>query len=441
MLDGPAQSVATSHMQAEGKGSAAARAGPADPVAQRGHGGARRPCGAAGAVTAPTGAGGGGVPRRLLLAGSATTGAGALPGAPAPAAGRGGPDRALAILSPERLEAEARAALPPAVYDWIAGGAGAELTMRGNRAALDAAAITPRMLTGAGPPELSLTLLGQRLAHPVMVCPMAMHGVAHPRAEAATAAGAAAAGALFIAPMAATVSLEEAAAAAGPGAPRWLQIYVPRDRAIALDLAARAEAAGCSALVVTVDAPVPAFRERDLASGFAPPSDLVAGNQRPGYSQALLGGTDAELSWDDIAWLAARTRLPLVLKGILSPRDAAQAVGAGAGAVFVSSHGGRQLDGVPAAFEALPRCAAAVDGRVPVLMDSGVRRGLDVLKALAAGAQAVAVGRPVWWGLTLGGAAGVRSVLERVLAELASAMRLAGCASLSEVTPALLRGD
>jgi 4-hydroxymandelate oxidase len=375
------------------------------------------------------------LPRRGVLAGTVAAAGG---GGGAAAATATGPERLLRIASPERLEAEAREALPPAVYDWIAGGGGAELTARRNRVALDAATITSRLLTGAGPPDLSLTLLGQRLAHPVMVCPMGLHGVAHPRGEVATAEGAAASGALFMAPMLATFGLEDSAAAGGP---RWLQLYVPRDRAIALDLAARAEAAGYAALVLTLNALSPAFRERDIAHGYGPPRTLALGNERPGYSHALIGGTDPSLTWDDVAWLQARTRLPLVLKGILSPRDAARATAMGVGAVYVSSHGGRQLDGTPSAFEALPRCVAAVEGRVPVLMDSGIRRGIDALKALAAGATAVGLGRPVWWGLTLGGAAGVRSVLERLVAELASAMRLAGCARLAEATPELLSGE
>jgi 4-hydroxymandelate oxidase len=225
----------------------------------------------------------------------------------------------------------------------------------------------------------------------------------------------------------------------GPGAPRWFQLYLPRDRGIALDLAARAKAAGYGALVVTVNAPVAAaFRERDLGNGFVLPPALVAGNDRPGYAHRLIGGTDAALRWADIEWFAARAGLPLVLKGILAAGDAARAVQAGVGAIIVSSHGGRQFDGAPAAFGALPGCVAAVEGRLPVLMDSGIRRGVDAMRALAAGASAVCLGRPVWWGLALGGGLGVKSVLDRVVRELATAMRLAGCASLGEVTPDLL---
>jgi isopentenyl diphosphate isomerase/L-lactate dehydrogenase-like FMN-dependent dehydrogenase len=341
----------------------------------------------------------------------------------------------LRITSIEALEAAARAVLPSGTYDWIAGGAGAELTQRRNRAALDAATITPRLLTGVGPPDLSLSLLGQALAHPVLVAPMGLQGVAHPEGELATAQGAAAAGALFCAPLVATRSLEAVAAAGGP---RWFQLYLPRDRGMALDLAARAAAAGYTALVPTLDAPIAAFRERDLAQDFTLPAALGRGNDRPGYAHPLLGGTDAMLSWADLAWFIARTPLPVVPKGVLAAADARRAVEAGAAALIVSSHGGRQFDGAPAAFEALPRCVAAVAGRVPVLMDSGPRRGLDVLKALAAGATAVPIGRPVWWGLALGGAEGVQAVLGRIVAELGVAMRLAGCGALRDLTPELL---
>ncbi len=373
------------------------------------------------------------LPRRGLLLASGLAGLG-----PASAAG---PEQALAFAGPEALEAAAQAALPAPVHDWIAGGAGAETTQRRNREALTAATVTPRLLTGAGPAELGLTLLGQLLPHPVLVAPMGLQGLAHPRGELAAAAGAAAAGALFMAAMVATHGLEAIAAAAeqaAPGAPRWFQMYVPRDRGIALDLARRAAAAGYGALVLTLDAPVGAWRERNLGHGFTLPAALGSGNDRPEYPHRLLGGTDADLTWADVEWLRARAGLPLVLKGILAPRDAIRAIEAGAAAIIVSSHGGRQFDGAPASLAVLPRIVEAVAGRLPVLLDSGPRRGLDVLKALAAGATAVAIGRPVWWGLALGGGAGVRSVLERIVAELAIAMRLAGCGSLAEVTPDLL---
>lgn len=379
--------------------------------------------------------------RHLLAAGPAAPALAASPQA-APSQGPG-PERTLRIVSPERLEAEARGVLPPAVYDFIAGGAGAELTARASRAALDAATITPRMLTGAAgsQPDLSLTLLGAALRHPVLVAPMGLQGLAHPRGEVATAEGAAAAGALFMPAMVATRSLEAVAQAMPPAAPRWFQLYLPRDRGVARDLAARAKAAGYGALVVTVDAPVgAAFRERDLANGFVVPPALAAGSDRPGYAHALIGSTDAGLTWDGLEAFIGDAGLPVVVKGILAARDGSRAVAAGAAAIIVSSHGGRQFDGARPAFAALPHCVRVIEGRVPVLMDSGIRRGVDVLKALAAGATAVCLGRPVWWGLALGGAPGVKSVIDRVVTELATAMRLAGCADLAGVTSELLDG-
>ncbi len=350
--------------------------------------------------------------RRSLL------GAGAvLAAAPAP-----GPDRPIAPASPAALAREARAMLPRAVADWVAGGAAGGAGLRRNRAALEAATLTPRLLTGAGLPDLSVTLFGQPLALPVFVCPFGLQGLLHPEGEIAMARGAAAAGALVILPMVATHSLEETAAAT-PGAARWFQIYPPEDRGVLLDLAQRAEAAGCSALVLTLDAPVAAVRERDLANAFAPPLALGAGNDRLGYGRPLMGITNPAFGREDLAWLAARTRLPLVLKGVLHPEDA---MAEGAAGVIVSSHGGRQVGSAPASFSVLPRVAQAVGRQRLVVMDSGIRRGEDVVKAMAAGAAAVGIGRPAAWALALGGAAGVRSLLERLGAEVTATLRMLG---------------
>lgn len=330
-------------------------------------------------------------------------------------------------------EEQAARVLPRGVADWIAGGAGGEAALRRNRAALEAATITPRVLTGAGPAELWLRLAGIDLPHPIGIAPFGLHGLMHPEAEAATARGAG--GALFIVPMVATLSLE-AVAAASPGAPRWMQIYLQADHGATRDLAARARAAGYGALVVTLSAPVAAWRERDIANGFSPDPARGNGNDRPGYARPLQGGTDPAPTWRDIEALQ-REGLPVVLKGILHPDDAARAAAMGCG-VIVSNHGGRQMESNPASFAALPRVADAVRGRVPLLMDGGVRRGEDVLKALAAGADAVLVGRPAAWALASGGADGVRAMLDRLAAELATAMRLAGVDRLGAITPALL---
>ncbi|WP_203074122.1 alpha-hydroxy acid oxidase [Falsiroseomonas ponticola] len=337
------------------------------------------------------------------------------------------------LLATERLEAEAARVLPRGVADWIAGGAGGEAALARNRAALEAATLTPRVLTGAGPADLRRRIGGIDLPHPIGIAPFGLHGLMHPDAEAATARGAGSA--LFIVPMVATLPLE-AVAAAAPGAPRWMQIYLQADRGATRDLAARAKAAGHGALVVTLSAPVAAWRERDIANRFAPDPARGNGNDRPAYARPLQGGTDPAPTWRDIEALQ-REGMPIMLKGILHPDDAARAAGMGCG-VIVSNHGGRQMESNPASFAALPRVAAAVRGRVPLLMDGGIRRGEDVVKALAAGADAVLVGRPAAWALASGGAEGVRDLLARLAAELSTAMRLLGVERLSAIDRRLL---
>jgi len=333
----------------------------------------------------------------------------------------------------ERLESEAAAILPRGVADWIAGGAGGEAALRRNRTALEAATLTPRVLTGAGPADLRTTLAGIALPHPIGIGPFGLHGLMHRDGEAATARGAG--GALFIVPMVATVSLE-AVAAAAPGAPRWLQIYLQADRGATRDLARRAREAGYGALAVTLSAPVAAWRERDMANRFAPDPAFGRANDRPGYARPLQGGTDPAPRWSDIEDLQ-RQGLPVVLKGILHPDDAARAAAIGC-PIICSNHGGRQMESNPASFTALPRVVDAARGRVPVLMDGGIRRGEDVVKALAAGAAAVLVARPAAWALAAGGAEGVRAMLDRLVAELATAMRLVGAERLDQVDRALL---
>jgi 4-hydroxymandelate oxidase len=337
----------------------------------------------------------------------------------------------------ERLEAEATALLPRGVADWIAGGAGGEAALRRNRAALEAATLTPRVLTGAGPADLRTTLAGLVLPHPIGIAPFGLHGLMHPDGEAATARGAGAA--LFIVPMVATVSLEAVAAigpAGGAGAPRWMQIYLQADRGATRDLARRAREAGYGALVVTLSAPVAALRERDIANRFAPDPAFGGANDRPGYARPLQGGTDPAPRWSDIEALQ-REGLPIVLKGILHQDDAARAAAMGC-AIICSNHGGRQMEGNPASLTALPRVVDAARGRVPVLMDGGIRRGEDALKALASGAAAVLVARPAAWALATGVAEGVRAMLDRLVAELTTAMRLVGADRLDQLDRALL---
>ncbi|ROO52590.1 4-hydroxymandelate oxidase [Micromonospora sp. Llam0] len=349
------------------------------------------------------------------------------------------------------LRAAAGRRLDPAHDDFFAGGAGDERTVRDNEAAFDAYRVLPRVLRGAGDRDLRTQLLGETLAMPVLVAPTAFHRLAHPDGEVGSARATAAAGTLMVVSMAATTPVEKIAAAAatprpsatsGPGRPPklWFQLYPQPDLAFTESLIRRAEAAGCGALVVTVDSPVFGRRERDLRNGFLDlPDGLCCENMRDPETGKVRSITmDAGLDWRRIEWLRATTLLPIVLKGILHPADAALAVEHGADAVLVSNHGGRQLDGVPASLDALPAIVDAVAGRLPVLLDGGVRRGTDVLTALALGATAVGVGRPVLWGLAAAGEAGVRQVLELLRADLDRTLALAGAARPAEVTADLI---
>jgi 4-hydroxymandelate oxidase len=330
----------------------------------------------------------------------------------------------------------ARARTDPAAWDYQAGGAGDERSVADNRAAWDRIALMPRVLVDVAARDLSTSAFGVGLAHPIVVAPTAAHHLSHPDAERATARGAAAAGGIFTLSTISSVPLEDVASAA-PGAPRWFQLYAPSDRGAGRDLMERAAAAGYTAIAVTADLPLPGNRERDLRNGFAveigahlPPDQPV----HPDTGIVVL----PTLSWDDVAWLRSVSPLPFVLKGVLRPDDAVRAVEIGCDGVWVSNHGGRQLDTAIAASEALPRIAAVVGDRGLLVVDGGVRRGIDVLKGLALGADLVAVGRPALWGLAVDGADGVQRVIELLRDELSLAMALAGCRSLTEITPDLL---
>ncbi len=338
---------------------------------------------------------------------------------------------AVESLSLRELEEEARRRLDPAVYDFFAGGAEDEVTVRANETAFAQIGLVPRVLRGVRTRELAVTLLGRRAAQPVVIAPTAFHRLAHPDGELATARAAAKAGVIMILSMASTVPVEEIAAS---GADLWFQLYVQPDLGFTQSIVRRAEAAGCAALVVSVDSPVFGRRERDLRNGFL---DLP-----PGLACAHMDGRAiafrSDLSWDHIDWLRSVTALPIVLKGVVHPEDARLAVERGIDALAVSNHGGRQLDTVPATIELLPRVADAVGGAVPLLLDGGVRRGTDVLKALALGADAVAVGRPVLWGLAVDGEDGVARMLDLLRGELDLALALCGCCSPREVSPELI---
>jgi 4-hydroxymandelate oxidase len=336
------------------------------------------------------------------------------------------------------LEHEARARLEPAVYDFFAGGADDEVTLGANESAIAALRLLPRVLRGIGEPRLGLDLFGTKLASPVFASPTAFHKLAHPDGETATARACAAAHALYVVSMAATTSLEDVRKVA-PEAALAFQIYLQPDRGFTEALVRRAERAGVAALFVSVDSPVFGRRERDLRNGFTDlPPHLACENMRgnDGVVRSITFSSSA--SWDDIDWLRAKTDLPIVVKGIAHRDDAAIAVRLGVAAVMVSNHGGRQLDVMPAAIDLLPPIADEVAGRVPVLFDGGVRRGTDVLKALALGATAVGVGRPILWGLAAGGGEGVARVFASLDDELRRALTLCGLGSIGEASRAIV---
>jgi 4-hydroxymandelate oxidase len=341
------------------------------------------------------------------------------------------------VLTVRDFEALARDRLDPVHYDYFAGGAEDEVTLRANEAAFARIALLPRVLRGAAPVRLATTLLGTETSLPVLVAPTAFHKLADPEGERATARAAAAAGAIMVAAMASTVAIEEVAAEARKAATDpvlWFQLYLQPDLEFTEFLVRRAEAAGCRALVVTVDSPVLGHSDRNDRNGFHDlPAGLRCENLRDPRSGTTGGVRDIamspQLSWWHLDWLRGITELPIVLKGVLHPEDARRAVDAGMSGLLVSNHGGRQLDGVPATVDVLPSITDTVAGRLPVLLDGGIRRGTDVVKALALGADAVAVGRPVVWGLAAAGEAGVRRVLELLRAELVHALTLCGCDS------------
>lgn len=345
-------------------------------------------------------------------------------------------------LSLREIEAQARQRLDTAVYDFFAGGAGDEVTLRANEAAFARIGLLPRILRGVARRSLAVELLGHQPRMPVLIAPTAFHRLAHPDGECATARAAAAAGVIMIVSMASTTAIEDIAkAAAEVGTPMlWLQLYLQPDLAFTEALVRRAEVAGCTALVLSVDSPLFGRRERDLRNGFVDlPEGLYCEHLRTPDGAARRIEFCADLSWSHIDWLREITALPIVLKGVAHPADALLALDRGVDAIVVSNHGGRQLDTMPAAVELLPAIADATEGRLPLLLDGGIRRGTDIVKALALGATAVGIGRPVLWGLAAGGERGVAEVLELLRTELDQALALCGCRTPSGAGPDLVR--
>ena len=346
------------------------------------------------------------------------------------------------LFSVDDAERRAEAVTSPDVWGYMSGGAGDERTLRWNREAFSHFALRPRVLVDVSEVTTATTVLGTPVSMPVLVAPMAFQAIAHEEGELAMARGAAAAETVMCLSTVATSTPNDVAAAA-PGAPRWLQIYVFRDREVSDDVIAQALEAGFTALVLTADLPVYGIRDRETRLGFAPPEEnvpalvaaraLAASALDDHHALELL---EPGLQWDYVTELRERWNVPVVVKGLVSGEDAELACDHGASAVVVSNHGGRQLDGTIASLDALPEVVDAVGGRAEVYLDGGVRRGSDVVMALALGARAVLVGRPALYGLAFGGATGVQQVLGILRDETENALALLGCRSPEEVTPA-----
>lgn len=377
-------------------------------------------------------------------------------------------DRAVTV---DDLRRQARRRLPRAVYDFVEGGAGDELTVARNRTAFDRLAFAPRVLVDVAKREQGTTVLGLRLATPVMIAPTGMAGLCWPHGEACAARAAQAAGTVYTLSTHSSMSIEDVAAAAPGGL--WFQLYVWQSRELTRSFVERARAAGYRALVLTVDVPVISTRERDVRNGFTIPPRLTLRNaldtlRRPGWVRRVLLGprltlanlvgspgarrtdvvtlggvanrqVDPSVSWADLAWFRSLWAGPLLLKGVLTASDARLAVEHGVDGVVVSNHGGRQLDGAAASVEALPEVVDAVGARAEVLLDGGVRRGADVVKALALGARAVMIGRPYLYGLASAGEAGVARVLQMLRTEIDKALGLVGVPRVADLDRAILR--
>jgi 4-hydroxymandelate oxidase len=352
------------------------------------------------------------------------------------------------VVSLADYERHARARLSDQAWAYVSGGAADEVTLRRNREAYDAISLAGRVLADLSGGHTRVDLFGQVFDHPILLAPTAHHRLACPAGELATAVGAAGARAGFVVSTESDTSVEEIAAAV-PGAPFWFQLYIQHDRDFTLALVERAARAGAKAIVVTADAPVSGMRDRERRAGVTPamlgeavhlrgvrPGPVA----RAGLGESLLfnGFIDTAARWSDLARLRAATRLPLLVKGIMAPDDALRAIDAGADGIIVSNHGGRVLDTLPPTIEALPVIAAAVAGRVPLLVDGGIRRGTDVLKVIARGAQAVLIGRPYVHALAVAGPAGVAHAVQMLRAEFEVAMALTGCRTLADIDARVL---
>ena len=345
------------------------------------------------------------------------------------------------LINLHDVEAAARRHMSSMAYEYVASGAGDELTLRWNLERFQEIRLRPRLLTDVSQLDPSLELFGQRLTMPILLAPTANHRLVHPEAELATARGAGMAGAAMVLSSGANTDIRDVARVAT--APLWFQLYVQPDRSLTKDMVQHAEDAGASAICITVDSPVDGVRNRERRARMK----LPPGTDHPNYLgrrteprsiSTINEVRPQKLDWELIAWLRSISRTPLLLKGILSPEDAEQAIRVGVAGIIVSNHGGRALDTVPATIDALPAVVERVAGRLPVLMDGGIRRGTDVLKALACGATATLVGRPYVYGLAVGGAEGVAHVLKTLRQEFLIAMALAGRSRLADIDRTVL---
>jgi len=346
-------------------------------------------------------------------------------------------------------EAAARETLSKIAYDYYRSGANDEITLHENHSAYERIKLKPRVLRDISKRDLTTTILGQTVSMPILVAPTAFHAMACPEGEVATARAAGKADTIMILSTLATKSIEEVMPAAT--GPVWFQLYVYKDREATLSLVQRAVSAGCSAIALTVDAQIWGRRERDIKNRFRLPEGLSIKNLMPagkgqfpkeqadsGLAAYVSWQFDQTLCWKDVEWLCSKAKVPVLLKGVLHPEDARLAIDHGAAGVIVSNHGARQLDTVPATIEALPEIVEAVDGKIEVLIDGGIRRGTDILKAIALGAKAVGVGRPIIWGLAVDGEQGATRILSILRKDFELAMRLYGCTTVEEIKNALI---
>ncbi|MFD1433253.1 lactate oxidase [Lacticaseibacillus yichunensis] len=349
----------------------------------------------------------------------------------------------LDILNLPSLEAEAKKIIPAGGFGYIVGGSEDEWTLAENTKAFSHAQIVPKVLSNIEQPDLSTSIFGISLKTPVMMAPTAAQGLAHSQGEKDTARGVAAVGGLMAQSTYSSTSIADTAAA-GEGAPQFFQLYMSKDWTFNESLLDEAKKAGAKAILLTSDATVDGYREEDIVNNFQfpiPMANLTKFSEGDGKGKGIgeiYASAAQKISEDDVRRIAAYTDLPVIVKGVQSPEDALRAIGAGAAGIYVSNHGGRQLNGGPASFDVLPAIAKAVNHQVPIIFDSGVRRGSHVFKALAAGADLVAIGRPAIYGLALGGALGVQSVFEQLDHELTITMQLAGTKTIEDVKRAPL---